>query len=155
MRNLSKMVLAATMLAFISVNAAQAQDFADEDLKDYAVILLAQKSITDKINPYINSLIERQEGFDGNMYNKLNDIAKGDASKLPSGTEAEQFQQKFYATLMKKKKDREKGAGTVVKTLAKYTLGAKKYKAIKKAYKSNAGVKAKVDGMMASMTTQP
>ena len=126
MRNLSKAVLAAVMLAFVSVNVAQAQDFTDEDLKDYAVILLAQKSITDKINPYINSLIEQQEGFDGNLYNELHGKAKGDATKLPSGTEAEQFQQKFYATLMKRKKDREKGAGTVVKTLAKYTPGSQK-----------------------------
>ena len=155
MRNLSKAVLALVMLAFVSVNAAQAQDFTDAELKDYAVILMAQKSITDKINPYINSLIEQQEGFDGNLYNELNKIAKGDATKLPSGTEAEQFQQKFYAMLMKRKKDREKGAGTVVKTLAKYTLGAKKYSAIKKAYRSNADVKAKVDGLVASLSTQP
>lgn len=155
MRNLTKAVLAAVMLAFVSVNAAQAQDFTDQDMKDYAVILLAQKSITDKINPYINSLIEKQEGFDGNMYNDLHSVAKGDATKLPSSTDAEKFQQTFYATLMKRKKDREKGAGTVVKTLAKYTLGAKKYSAIKKAYRSNADVKAKVDGFMAAMTAQP
>ncbi|MCE7995496.1 MAG: hypothetical protein HEP71_26190 [Roseivirga sp.] len=151
MRKLSKAVLAAMLLAFVAINV-QAQDFSDEDIKDYAVILMAQKSITDKINPYINSLIDQQEGFDGNMYNELNAIAKGDATKLPSSTEAEKFQQTFYATLMKRKKDREKGAGTVVRTLAKYSLGAKKYNAIKKAYKSGGDVKAKVDGLMASMT---
>ncbi|GAB5525428.1 MAG: hypothetical protein Roseis2KO_33000 [Roseivirga sp.] len=151
MRKLSKAVIALTLLAFVSINA-KAQDFTDQDIKDYAVILMAQKSITDKINPYINSLIEKQDGFDGNMYNELNAIAKGDASKLPSSTDAEKFQQTFYATLMKRKKDREKGAGTVVKTLAKYSLGAKKYNAIKKAYKSGGDVKAKVDGIMASMT---
>lgn len=151
MRKLSKAVLAAMLLAFVSINV-QAQDFTDQDIKDYAVILMAQKSITDKINPYINSLIDQQEGFDGNMYNELNAVAKGDASKLPSSTDAEKFQQTFYATLMKRKKDREKGAGTVVKTLAKYSLGAKKYNAIKKAYKSGGDVKAKVDGLMASMT---
>ena len=44
MRNLSKAVLAAVMLAFVSVNVAQAQDFTDEDMKDYAVILMAQKA---------------------------------------------------------------------------------------------------------------
>jgi len=41
MRNLSKAILAAVMLAFVSVNVAQAQDFTDEDMKDYAVILLS------------------------------------------------------------------------------------------------------------------
>lgn len=151
MRKLSKAILATILLAFVSINV-QAQDFTDQDIKDYAVILMAQKSITEKINPYINSLIDKQEGFDGNMYNDLNAIAKGDATKLPSSTEAEKFQQTVYATLMKRKKDREKGAGTVVTTLAKYSLGAKKYNAIKKAYRSGGDVKAKVDGLMASMT---
>ena len=155
MRNLAKAVFAALLLAFVSVNAAQAQDFTDEELKDYAVIMLAQKAITDKISPYVNDLIEKQEGIDGNRYAELDAIAKGDATKLPASTDTEKFEQSFYATIQKRVNARKKGAGTVVSTLAKYTLGAKKYSAIKKAYRSNADTKAKVDGMMAAMATQP
>lgn len=153
MRNLSKAVFAALLLAFVSVNAAQAQDFTDEDMKDYAVILLAQKAITDKISPYVNGLIEKQDGIDGNRYAELDAAAKGDVAKLPG--DATDFEKQFYATIQKRVDSRKKGAQTVVNTLAKYSLGAKKYNAIKKAYRGNADVKAKVDGMMASMTAQP
>ena len=155
MRNLSKAVLAALLLAFVSVNAAQAQDFTDQDLKDYAVILLAQKAITEKISPYVNELIEKQDGIDGNRYAELDAIAKGDATKLPAGTDVEKFEQTFYATIQKRVNSRKKGAQTVVNTLAKYSLGAKKYNAIKKAYRSNSDVKAKIDGLVASLSAQP
>lgn len=151
MRKLSKAVLAAMLLAFVSINV-QAQDFTDQDIKDYAVILMAQKSITEKISPYVNGLIEQQDGIDGNRYAELDKIAKGDAAKLPNSTDQEKFERSFYANIQKRVKSRTKGAGTVVSTLAKYSLGAKKYNAIKKAYKAGGDVKAKVDGLMASMT---
>lgn len=149
MRKLSKAVMAAMLFAFVSINV-QAQDFTDQDIKDYAVILMAQKSITEKISPYVNGLIEKQDGIDGNRYAELDAAAKGDMAKLPA--DATDFEKQFYATIQKRVKSRTKGAGTVVNTLAKYSLGAKKYNAIKKAYKSGGDVKAKVDGLMASMT---
>ncbi len=154
MKKLSKVVLAMLMFGFISVNAASAQDLTDQDYKDYAVILMAQKAITDKISPYVNDLIEKQEGIDGNRYAELDAIAKGDATKLPSGTPTEQFEQTFYATIQKRVKDRQKAAGTVVTTLAKYSLGAKKYNAVKKAYRSGGDAKAKVDGYMSSLAAE-
>jgi len=150
MRNLSKAILATVMLAFVSVNVAQAQDFTDEDIKDYAVILMAQKSITDKISPYVNGLIEKQDGIDGNRYAELDAAAKGDVAKLPG--DATDFEKQFYGMIQKRVDSRKKGAGTVVNTLAKYSLGAKKYNAIKKAYRGGGDVKAKVDGIMAAMS---
>lgn len=153
MRTLTRAVLASMLFAFVAVNSASAQDFTDQDMKDYAVILLAQKSITEKISPYVNGLIERQEGINGNRYAELDAAAKGDASKLPA--DATDFEKQFYETIQKRVKSRTKGAGTVVNTLAKYSLGAKKYNAIKKAYRSNSDVKAKVDGLMASMVSKP
>lgn len=149
MRKLSKAILATMLLAFVSINV-QAQDFTDQDIKDYAVILMAQKSITEKISPYVNNLIEKQDGIDGNRYAELDAAAKGDQAKLPA--DATDFEKQFYATIQKRVKSRTKGAGTVVNTLAKYSLGAKKYNAIKKAYKAGGDVKAKVDGLMSSMT---
>ena len=153
MKRLTKVALAAMFFAFLSVNAANAQDFSDQDMKDYAVILLAQKAITEKISPYVNDLIEKQEGIDGNRYAELDAAAKGDVSKLPA--DATDFEKQFYEVIQKRVKSRTKGASSVVNTLAKYSLGAKKYNAIKKAYRSNSDLKAKVDGMMASMVTKP
>ncbi len=153
MRRITTTLIACFMMVFVAASA-QAQDLTDQDMKDYAVILLAQKSITDKISPYVNGLIEMQEGIDGNRYAELDAIARGDATKLPAASPTEQFEQTFYATIQKRVKTRQKAAGTVVSTLAKYSLGAKKYNAIKKAYKSDASVKAKVDGMMAELTAE-
>lgn len=149
---LTKAVLATVMFVFVGVNAASAQDFTDEDMKDYAVILMAQKAITSKISPYVNGLIEKQEGIDGNRYVELDKAAKGKVDNLPA--DATDFEKQFYGTIQKQVDKRKKAAGTVVNNLAKYTLGAKKYNAIKKAYRSDSALKAKVDGLMAGMTAE-
>lgn len=152
MKRLSKVVLAAICFAFVSV-AAQAQDeITDQDYKDYAIILLAQKSITDKISPYVNDIIEKQEGIDGNRYAELDAVAKGDVNKLPAGTT--DFEKQFYATIQKRVKDRTDAAGEVVSNLAKYSLGASKYKAVKAAYAKGGDAKSKIDSFMADLVTE-
>ena len=154
MKKLSKVVMAFMLFGFVSINAVNAQDLTDQDYKDYAIILMAQKAITDKISPYVNDLIEKQEGIDGNRYAELDAIAKGDATKLPAATPTEQFEQTFYATIQKRVETRKKAAGTVVNNLAKYSLGAKKYNAVKKAYSSGGDAKAKIDGITDSLATE-
>ena len=57
MKKLSKVVMAFMLFGFVSINAVNAQDLTDQDYKDYAIILMAQKAITDKISPYVNDLI--------------------------------------------------------------------------------------------------
>ena len=150
MRNLSKAVLALVMLAFVSVNAAQAQDITDADLKDYAIILLAQQSITEKISPMVNDLIAKQEGIDGNRYAELNAAAKGNVDKLPA--DATDFEKQFYSIVQKRVDKKTKAAKTVLNTLATNGLGAKKFKAIRSAIKTDSDMKAKVDAIMASLT---
>jgi len=152
MMRLTKAVLATAMFVFVGVNAASAQDFTDEDIKDYAVILMAQKAITSKISPYVNSLIEKQEGIDGNRYVELDKVAKGKPANLPA--DATDFEKQFYTSVQGQVDKRKKAAGTVVNNLAKYTLGGKKYNAIKKAYRSDSALKAKVDGIMAGMSAE-
>lgn len=151
MKRITTALITCFMMVFVAASA-QAQDFTDQDMKDYAVILMAQKAITEKISPYVNDLIERQDGIDGNRYAELDAAAKGKVESLPA--DATDFEKQFYATIQKRVDARKKGAGTVVNTLAKYSLGAKKYNAIKKAYRSDATVKAKVDGMMADVTAE-
>ena len=137
---LTRAVLATVMFVFVGVNAASAQDFTDEDIRDYAVILMAQKSITDKITPAVEEYIAKQEGID---------------NKLPNGTPEEQFQRTFYKTMQDRVvAKKKKAAQTVVSQLATHGLGAKKYNAIKKAYRSDSSIKAKVDGLMSSMTAE-
>ena len=117
MRNLSKAVLALVMLAFVSVNAAQAQDITDADLKDYAIILLAQQSITEKISPMVNDLIAKQEGIDGNRYAELNAAAKGNVDKLPA--DATDFEKQFYS-IVQKRVDKKTKAAKTSKQVIKY-----------------------------------
>lgn len=151
---LTKAVLAIVMFAFIGVNAASAQDFTDEDVKDYAVILMAQKSITDKITPAVESFIAKQEGIDNNRFIELDNIAKGNPAKL-AGSGATDFEISFYKTMQDKVVEKKKKAAkTVVSQLATHGLGAKKYNAIKKAYNSDSSLKAKVDGMMSAMSAE-
>ena len=154
MKTLSKVVLAALMLLMVTGNLVKAQDveITDQDLKDYAIILLAQKSITDKISPMVNDLIEKQEGMTGNRYTELDKIAKGDASKL---TGAQEWEANFYELVQKRVAKKKKAAKTVVSTLATNGLGAKKYKAIKAKMKSDANAKSKVDAIVAELSAKP
>lgn len=153
MRRLMNTVLLSTLVSFMAVNTVNAQDFTDAEVKDYAVILMAQKSITDKISPLVNGYIAQQEGIDGQRYSDLNKAAKGDVAKLPA--DATDLEKNFYGQMQKLVKARTKAAGTVVSNLAKYSLGAKQYNAIKKAYKADSGLKARVDGVMSAITTEP
>lgn len=151
MKRLTKALLVCLMVA-LSSTAVKAQDISDQDMKDYAIILLAQKAITDKISPYVNDLIEMQDGIDGNRYAELDAAAKGDINKLPA--DASDFEKQFYATIQKRVDDRKEAAGVVVNNLAKYSLGAKQYNAVKKAYSSGGDAKAKIDAMMAELVTE-
>ncbi|HEY9117715.1 MAG TPA: hypothetical protein VIN11_07805 [Roseivirga sp.] len=155
MKRLSKVVLAAVCFAFVSV-AAQAQDeITDQDYKDYAIILLAQKSITDKITPAVEEYIAKQEGIDNNRFAELEEIAKGDPAKL-NGSGATEFEITFYKTMQDRVVARKvKAAQTVVSQLATHGLGASKYNAIKKAYASGGDAKAKVDAFMAELVEKP
>lgn len=148
MKKLSKVLVAFLMLGFVSVNA-YAQDITDQDYKDYAIILMAQKSITDKISPMVNELIEKQEGIDGNRYVALDKAAKGKVENLPA--DATDFEKQFYGIVQKQVAKKKKAAQTVVSQLATHSLGAKKYNAVKKAYKAGGDAKSKVDGFVASL----
>ena len=71
MKRLSRVALAAVCFAFVSVASMAQDELTDQDYKDYAVILLAQKAITDKISPMVNDLIARQEGMTGQRFQEL------------------------------------------------------------------------------------
>ena len=137
------------LLAFVSTNM-KAQEITDADLKDYAIILLAQKSITDKISPMVNAQIAAQEGIDGKRYAELNKAAKGKIDKLPA--DATDFEKQFYGIVQKRVDKKTKAAKTVVNTLASNGLGASKYKEIRTAIKSDSAMKAKIDGYMAALS---
>lgn len=149
MKKFTKVIGAVILLAFVSTNL-KAQDITDADLKDYAIILMAQKSITDKISPMVNDLIEKQEGIDGKRYAELNKVAKGKIDKLPA--DATDFEKQFYGIVQKRVDKRTKAAKTVVNTLASNGIGAAKYKAVRNAIKSDSDMKAKIDGYMAGLS---
>lgn len=145
MRRLSKFVLAAVCFALVSVSAQAQEELTDQDYKDYAVILLAQKSITDKISPMVNELIEKQEGMTGQRFQELTD---------KTGEPAQSWETQFMTLVNKQIDDKKKAAGTVVTTLAKHSLGASKYNAVKKAYASGGDAKAKIDAFMAELVQE-
>ncbi len=155
MKRFTKVVLATLMFAFAFGNAVKAQDeITDADLRDYAIIMLAQASITDKISPMVNDLIAKQDGIDGKRYSELNKVAKGKIDKLPA--DATDFEKQFYGIVQKRVDKKTKAASTVLNTLASNGLGAAKFKAIRNAIKSDSDMKAKVDAIKASITsTEP
>lgn len=146
MKRLLNVALAAVCLTLVSVTAQAQDEITDQDYKDYAIILLAQKSITDKISPMVNELIEKQEGMTGQRFQEL---------QSKSGEPAADWENQFMAIVNKQIDAKKKAASTVLTTLAKHSLGAKKYNAVKKAYASGGDAKSKVDSFMAELVEKP
>lgn len=130
------------MAFFVTFGAVQvqAQDLTDQDYKDYAVILMAQEAITEKISPMVNDLIEKQEGMTGKRFQEL---------RSNSGDPAQDWEKQFLNLVNGEIKKKQDAAKTVLNTLAKYSLGAAKYNAVKKAYAQGGTAKAKVDAFKA------
>ncbi|MEC7755376.1 MULTISPECIES: hypothetical protein [Roseivirga] len=146
MKRLSRVVLAAVCFAFVSVASMAQDELTDQDYKDYAVILLAQKAITDKISPMVNDLIARQEGMTGQRFQEL---------RSKQGEPAKDWEKQFLNLVNKEIKEKQQAATSVVTTLAKHSLGASKYNAVKKAYAQGGDAKAKVDAFMADLVEKP
>lgn len=142
MRRITTALIACLMMVFFAGSTLAQDDITDADLKDYAIILMAQKSITDKISPMVNDLIAKQEGMTGQRFQELR---KGE------GDPAKDWETSFLNVVNGQIKKKQDAAKSVLNTLAKGSLGAKKYSAIKKAVKSNAEMKAKVDAFMAAV----
>ena len=142
MKRLSKVLLAAFCFALVSVSAQAQDEITDQDLKDYAVIMLAQKAITDKISPMVNDLIAKQEGMTGQRFQEL---------RGKTGEPAKDWEKQFLNLVNKQIKEKQTTAGEVVSTLAKHSLGASKYNAVKKAYAAGGDAKAKIDAFMADL----
>ena len=68
--------------------------------------------------------------------------------------DASDLEKQFYGIVQKRVKDRTDAAGVVVNSLAKYSLGASAYNAVKKAYASGGDTKAKIDAMMAELVSE-
>lgn len=141
MRKLTKMLVIALFVAF-GATQIQAQDLTDQDYKDYAIILMAQEAITDKISPMVNDLIEKQEGMTGQRFQEL---------RNKSGEPAQEWETQFMNLVNGQIKKKQDAAKTVLNTLAKHSLGVKKYNAVKKAYAQGGTAKAKVDAFKASV----
>lgn len=136
-------------LTISTIFSVQAQEYTDQDLKNYAILELAKTSITSTISPMVNSLIEKQEGMTGQRFQTLQGT-KGDEAKLKA-IEAKDWEIQFLNLVNKQIEKKKKAAGNVVKLLAGNALGAKTYKAIKAASKSDPAVKAKIDGFIAKL----
>jgi hypothetical protein len=141
MRKLTNGILALG-LVFVGFVSASAQDVTDEDLRNYAIIELAKNSIIDGISPMVNEMIEKQEGMTGQRFQELQ---KG------AGDPAQEWETKFLQVVNKQIDKKKKAATDVVKLLAANAMGAAKYKATKAAITSNADMKSKFDGYLASL----
>jgi hypothetical protein len=141
MRKLTNGILALGFV-FVGFVSASAQDVTDEDLKNYAIIELAKNSITDGISPMVNEMIEKQEGMTGQRFQELQ---KG------AGDPAQEWETKFLQVVNKQIDKKKKAATDVVKLLAANAMGAAKYKATKAAISSNADMKSKFEGYVASL----
>lgn len=126
--------MAVGVLLAVGFTNANAQDeVTDADIKNYAIIELAKRSITTGISPMVNDMIEKQEGMTGQRFQELQKSTDG----------AEEWEVQFLGVVNKQIDKKKKAATDVVKLLAANAMGGAKYKATKAAISSDADVKAK------------
>jgi hypothetical protein len=145
MKTLTKALLVCLMIG-MSSTALKAQDeISDQDLKDYAIVLLAQNSIMDKVSPMVNELIEKQEGMTGNRFEEL---------RKKTGEPAKDWEKSFVTLVNQEIKKKQDAAKDVTNLLAKNSLGSAKYVQIRNKVKSDKSMQAKIDSYMADLSTE-
>jgi len=158
MRKLTSGILAVGLLLAVGFTSANAQDVTDKDIKNYAIIELAKKSITSEISPMVNDLIKKQSAsnekqgigqFTGQRFNELKGT-KGDKAKLDA-IEAQEWEVAFLNMVNEKIDKKMKATKDVVNLLAKNAMGASAYKATKAAIAADPAMKAKFDGYVAAV----
>ena len=149
MRKLTSGILAIGLLLAVGFTSANAQDVTEDDIKNYAIIELAKKSITNGISPLVNDMIEKQEGMTGQRFQELQKT-KGDKAKLDA-IEALDWEVQFLDLVNKQIDKKKKAATDVVKLLASNAMGASAYKATKAAISADPDMKAKFDGYVAAV----
>lgn len=149
MRKLTSGILAVGLFLAVGFTSANAQDVTDGDIKNFAIIELAKKSIVNEISPLVNDMIAKQEGMTGQRFQELQKT-KGDKAKLDA-IEALDWEVQFLDLVNKQIDKKKKAATDVVKLLASNAMGASAYKATKAAIKDDADMKAKFDGYVAAV----
>ncbi len=139
-------LLAFAFFALLSTSALAQDEITDEDLRRYALLDEVVDAMKSEISDLTKEIVAKQEGIDGKRFNELN---KG------QGEPASEFEQKFMDLVNKKKDERIADIKTVNSILATKMIsgGAKKYKAVKAALKSDEAVKeryAKIQAVMAA-----
>jgi len=136
-------LLMASLMASSTFVFAQDEEITDEDLKNYAVIEMSKDMISSSIKPFLLDMIAQQEGMTGNRWMELQKTkAEG----------AEDWEVKFYNTIMNEVKERSQAAKDVVNLLINNTnMTAAKYQEIKSALGSDSDLKAKYEEITASL----
>ena len=134
-------LLAFAFFAFLPISAIAQDEITNEDLRRYALLNEVIDAMKSEISVLTNKMIKNQEGFDGKRYKELQSF-KGDEAKLDE-LGANDFEKKFMMLVYKKQEERKTALKEVNSIMATKMIngGAKKFKAIKEALKSDEAVK--------------
>jgi len=145
---MKKLTLVLILIYGFGFSYAQ-EEITDDDLKAYAIANAAVKSITSSISPMVNDLISKQEGMTGQRFKELQD-ANGNADKL-AAIEAKDWEMKFLETINGEIDERKEAAKEIINLMAKYAMGAAKYKAIRAGLANDAALQARYAPIEARM----
>ncbi len=133
----------------------QAQDFDDEDLKNYAMVMdsieVFKSHVNDTVSGIVNTMIDENENFSASDYKDM-EAAKGNEAKMKAmPAEKVAYYKEIKGNMKKVTKMKKEELNSAFSTLVKDQIGVTEYKAIKKALKEDEEVKAKYEKMMAEM----
>jgi len=151
--NLLKKIIGICIVSMVILgNGSYAQDkIKDDDLWKYAMLNEVIDLMKKDLSAEVNNMIRVQEGMTGPRYKELAQT-KGDTNKL-AAIDAKNYEIKFLELINGLKDERTKAIKVVNQELATKMLGnrGKTYKAIKSELDSNADLKSRYEGIVASL----
>jgi hypothetical protein len=151
--NLLKKIIGICIVSMVILgNVSYAQDeIKDDDLWKYAMLNEVIDLMKKDLSAEVNNMIRVQESMTGPRYKELAQT-KGDTNKL-AAIDAKNYEIKFLELINRLKDERTKAIKVVNQELATKMLGnrGKTYKAIKSELDSNADLKSRYEGIVASL----
>lgn len=148
-----KTLIFTIMISVLAGNLALAQDeITDDDLHKYAIMSQSIKFMKKDVSIELNKMIKAQEGMTGQRYKELA-ATKGDETKLAT-IEAKDYEKQFIELVNKLKEERTASIKQVNTELATKMVGnkGKTYKKIKADLKTNEGLKARYEVILAQVS---
>ncbi len=138
-----KALLLGALLVVSGNVLAQTEDFTDEDLRKYAIVMDSVDAMKENLQAIVTDLVQNNDVMSVARYNDLYKIM-GDSTKL-AAAKATEAEVAFLEKVKARQQEEVDKITSTYQTMARDFVGAKQFNAIHRSLKEDEEVKAKYD----------